>query len=134
MTERSQAARRGRRRDGLVHVLTASAAIFMALFAFLGVQMREGKDPALGARKVADVQAPRRRVTVRRVIEQRVVVERDDGEGDGEGEGEGEGGGGAGGRSSTSGMSGATAESAPSAAPARTPSPARAPVATTRSS
>jgi uncharacterized membrane protein YgcG len=130
MTERASNARRGRRRDGLVHVLTASAAIFMALFAFLAVQMREGKDPALGARKVADVQAPRRRVTVRRVIEQRVVVERDDGEGDGEGDD----GGGGGGRSSTSGMSGATAESAPSAAPARTPAPARAPVATTRSS
>ena len=118
MTEREPAARPRRRRDGLARVLTASVATFLALLAFLAVQMREGKDPALGPRNVAAIQAPPRHVTVRRVIENRVVVERDDGEGGDDGS------------STSSGAPAPTVVSAPSAPAAATPAPAP----TTRSS
>ena len=50
----------------------ASLAAFMALFGFLTYQLRVGHDPALGAKTVAAVPAPKR--VLLKKIERRVIV------------------------------------------------------------
>lgn len=70
MTDRRPAPRP--RRPGPLPVVAASLATFLALLAFLALQLRAGRDPALGAGKAA-TQVAARRVLVRR-IEKKVVV------------------------------------------------------------
>ena len=72
MTDR-QAPRRPRR-PGLLAVGGWSLAAFVVVLALLVVQMRAGRDPALGARPAVVRSAPRR-VLVRRVIVKRIVVD-----------------------------------------------------------
>jgi hypothetical protein len=74
MTERRPPRRP--RRPGLLAVGTWSLAAFVAVLVLLVVQMRVGRDPALGARPATAVVAPApRRVLLRRVIVKRVVVD-----------------------------------------------------------
>ena len=98
-----------RRRPGPAPVLLASLACFLVLFAALAIQLRNGRDPALGAAEGGS-QKPKQ-VLVRRVILRRVVVDEP--------------------RQTTA--PGATAAApVPTAAPVPAPAPAPAPV--TRSS
>jgi hypothetical protein len=73
MTERRPPRRP--RRPGLLAVGTWSLAAFVAVLVLLVVQMRVGRDPALGARPATAVAPAPRRVLVRRVIVKRVVVD-----------------------------------------------------------
>jgi hypothetical protein len=73
MTER-QAPRRPRR-PGLLAVGGWSLAAFVVVLALLVVQMRVGRDPALGARPTAAAAPAPRRVLVRRVIVKRIIVD-----------------------------------------------------------
>ena len=63
------------RRPGLLAVGAWSLAAFVVVLALLVVQMRVGRDPALGARPAAALAPAPRRVLVRRVIVKRVVVD-----------------------------------------------------------
>jgi hypothetical protein len=63
------------RRPGLLAVGGWSLAAFVVVLALLVVQMRVGRDPALGARPAAAVAPAPRRVLVRRVIVKRVVID-----------------------------------------------------------
>jgi hypothetical protein len=63
------------RRPGLLAVGGWSLAAFAVVLALIVVQMRVGRDPALGSRPVAAVAPAPRRVLVRRVIVKRVVVD-----------------------------------------------------------
>ena len=117
MTERRPA-----KRPGPFAVVFASVATFLAILVFLASQMAAGHDPALGAKRAAVAQAPPRRVLVRRVVKQRVIVTRVE---PGEGETEGDDG------------SGPVVSSPTVVSSAPAPAPAPAPVApapTTRSS
>jgi hypothetical protein len=69
-----QAPRRPRR-PGLLAVGVWSLAAFVVVLVLLVVQMRVGREPALGARPAAAVAPAPRRVLVRRVIVKRVVVD-----------------------------------------------------------
>src|SRR5262245_639777 len=71
MTERRPA-----KRPGPFAVVFASVATFLAILVFLASQMAAGHDPALGAKRAAVAQQPPRRVLVRRVVRQRVIVTR----------------------------------------------------------
>ncbi|MGZ8632929.1 MAG: hypothetical protein ACXWZZ_03615, partial [Solirubrobacteraceae bacterium] len=67
---------RPRRGPGLAAVGGWSLVAFVVVLTLLVVQMRVGRDPALGAARRAAVAAPApRRVLVRRVIVKRVVVD-----------------------------------------------------------
>lgn len=122
MTDAPTPRRTPAKRPGPMGVVIASMATFLAVFALLASQMASGNDPALHA-KPADVAlvAPRR-VLVRRVVQQRVIVTRIE-----PGENEGEGG--------DDGGTAVVNTSAP-AVVSSAPAPAPAPVAppTTRSS
>ena len=63
------------RRPAAVPVAWASAAAFLAVFAGLAFQMRQGRDPVLraGHDGASAVMAPRR-VLIRRVVKRRVIV------------------------------------------------------------
>lgn len=63
------------RRPGLLAVGVWSLAAFVVVLVLLVVQMRVGRDPALGARPAAALAPAPRRVLVRRVIVKRVVVD-----------------------------------------------------------
>ena len=63
------------RRPGLLAVGGWSLAAFLVVLTLLVVQMRVGRDPALGARSVAAVAPAPRRVLLRRVIVERVVID-----------------------------------------------------------
>jgi hypothetical protein len=73
MTDRQSPQRR--RRPRLLAVGVWSLAAFVVVLVLLVVQMRVGRDPALGARPAAVVAPAPRRVLVRRVIAKRVVVD-----------------------------------------------------------
>jgi hypothetical protein len=62
-----------RRKPSPFALLAGSLAAFVALFAFLAVQVRAGGDPALGQPNPAATAEPRR-VIVDRVIVRRIVV------------------------------------------------------------
>jgi hypothetical protein len=62
-----------RRKPSAFGLLAGSLAAFFALFAFLAVQVRAGRDPALGPPEPAATAEPRR-VIVHRVIVRRIVV------------------------------------------------------------
>jgi hypothetical protein len=66
---------RPRRGPGLAAVGGWSLAAFVVVLTVLVVQMRIGRDPALGARTAAAVPPAPRHVLVRRVIVERVVVD-----------------------------------------------------------
>jgi hypothetical protein len=53
-----------------VAVVTAAAALFCAVLIFLALQLRAGRDPAIGA---AQPQAAPRQVIVQRIIVRRIV-------------------------------------------------------------
>jgi hypothetical protein len=53
-------------------VVASAVAGFLAVFGFLGVQLRTGHDPALGA--VAKAPPQPKRVLVKRLIKRKVVV------------------------------------------------------------
>jgi hypothetical protein len=56
-------------------VITATLALFLVVFALLAFQLRNGRDPALGAGAVAHASAPPpKRVLVRKLIVTRVIV------------------------------------------------------------
>jgi hypothetical protein len=63
-----------RRRRGLVPVATSALAGFLLIAAVLAIQLRIGRDPALGAPKIASVASEPRRILVRRIEERRVIV------------------------------------------------------------
>lgn len=60
-----------RRNRGVLGVLWASAAIFMAVLALLATRLASGRDPALRAHAPAPVP---HRVLIRRVYERRVII------------------------------------------------------------
>ncbi len=55
-------------------IYLATAAVFVAVLGFLGIRVAEGRDPALGVKKVAAVVQPRRIVVRRVVITKRITV------------------------------------------------------------
>ena len=110
------------KRPGPTGVVIASLATFLALLAFLANQMASGHDPALGAKRAAVEQPAPRRVIVRRVVKQRVIVTKVE-PGDDEGEGDG-----------TSAVVYSSAPAVSSSAPAPAPTPAPVAPPTTRSS
>ena len=63
------------KRPAAVPVASAAAAAFLAVFAGLAFQMRQGRDPVLraGHDSASAVVAPRR-VLIRRVVKRRVIV------------------------------------------------------------
>ena len=63
----ARTSRRSRTAGSAVAVYLTTAVLFAALLVALGAGVAAGRDPALGAAKVAQV-APRREVIVRRVI------------------------------------------------------------------
>ena len=102
-----------RRRLGPAPVLLASLACFLVLFAALAIQLRNGRDPALGAAEGGS-QKPKQ-VLVRRVVLRRVVVDEP--------------------RRTTAPVAGSgSAPGATAPAPVSTPAPAPAPAPVTRSS
>jgi hypothetical protein len=101
-------------------VVMASLTTFLAVLAFLAFQMSSGHDPSLGAKPVVAAAPAPRRVVVRRIVQQRVIVTKVD-----PGEGEGDDGGTA--------VVNTSAPSSVSSAPAPTPA-AVTPPPTTRSS
>jgi hypothetical protein len=105
------------RRPRLRSVSAAAIVAFVLVLALLVAQMRLGRDPVLGARRVASAAAPRQ-VVLRRVIVKRVVVDEiHDVDG--------------GGAASSSGsIAVAPRTSAPTPAPAPAPAPSPAPLVT----
>jgi len=63
------------RKPSAMPIITGSAATFAALLTFLAIQVRDGRDPALGAGKPAVAAAPQRRILLRR-IEEKVIIKR----------------------------------------------------------
>ena len=110
------------RRPGLLAVGGWSLAAFLVVLTLLVVQMRVGRDPALGARSAAAVAPAPRRVLLRRVIVERVVI---DVVHDAE-----DGGAGASGRTVAVVPPGPAPAPAPAAAAAPAPAPAPAPLVT----
>jgi hypothetical protein len=119
MTER----RRPVKRPGPFAVVVASLGTFLVVLAFLASQMAAGRDPALRPKRAAVAQEPPRRVLVRRVVQQRVIVTKVE-PGEDEDEGEGDDG---------SARVSSASRTVVSSAPAPTPAPV-APPPTTRSS
>jgi hypothetical protein len=111
------------RRPGPIGVVIASLATFLVVLAFLADQMASGHDPALGGRRADTAQVAPRRVVVRRIVKQRVIVTKVE-PGDDEGE------------VSDGGTAVVDSSAPPVATSAPAPTPAAAPVAppTTRSS
>lgn len=103
-------ARRAPKRPSAWPVAAGSLALFAVVLAFLALQLKAGRDPALGAGRPQ----PPKRVLVKRVEKKVVVtrVVRDDDGGDGESEGGGSGSG---------SSSPVTVASAPAPAPAPAP-------------
>jgi hypothetical protein len=64
---------RSPRSRGVLVVIWASVALFLALLALLATRVAAGQDPALRAR-AAVAPLPPRRVLVRRIYERRVIV------------------------------------------------------------
>jgi hypothetical protein len=62
------------RRSGGVPVAWASGAAFLAVFGGLALQLRHGRDPAIGRGDRSAAAVAPRRVLIRRVIERRVIV------------------------------------------------------------
>jgi hypothetical protein len=60
-------------RSGGMAVVTVAGAVFCVVLIFLALQIRAGRDPAIGA-KTQTAQAPRQ-VIVRRIIVRRIVEE-----------------------------------------------------------
>lgn len=104
-----------RRRPGPGAVVAGSVALFVAVLTLMAVQLRAGRDPALGAAAVSA--RPVRHIVVHRVVIRRVITVIPSPEGD-----DTSGGGYGGGYSG--GSSGSAASSAPSSAPAPAPAPA----------
>ena len=107
------------RPPGPLAIAAAGVAVFLVVLTFLALQVRAGKEPAVGTADAEPAVQPRR-VVVRRVIERRVVVRRSAAPGS------------AGPAASGGVTPGGTPSGAPSPAapptPAPTPAPAPAPV------
>ncbi len=73
MPDRPDTPRRVVRRPRTFPVYAATAAMFAALFGFLGVRVAEGQDPSLGA-GFPVAAAPPHRVVVRKVVVTRRIV------------------------------------------------------------
>ena len=73
MPGRPETPRRVVRRPRTFPVYAATAAMFAALFGFLGVRVAEGQDPSLGA-GFPVAAAPVHRVVVRKVVVTRRIV------------------------------------------------------------
>ena len=74
MTEVTRVSRVPRRRTVLRRVAMVSLVTFALVTAFLAVQMRLGRDPALGARAVAAPPPAKTRVLQRRIVQRTVIV------------------------------------------------------------
>ena len=55
-------------------IYATAAALFIAMTVFLGVRVADGRDPALGAKKTAQVVLPRRVVVRKVIITKRITV------------------------------------------------------------
>ena len=72
MTDRPKTTRR--RKPSPVTVFAASAAMFLAALGFLGFQLAQGRDPALGTSVNVAEKPQRPELIVRRIIKRRVVT------------------------------------------------------------
>ena len=73
-TEVTPSRRKPRRRLSAIPVFATMAALFLATFVFLTLELIGGRDPALGAKALDSVKPERPVVVVRKVIKRKVIT------------------------------------------------------------